>query len=110
MSARVSPETEPTPMGDDPIEQVRVAFAELCEGLDENATVTRAKFAVSQALDTISANAQLIAQHERGRQEQVRAERARRAEAERIQAEQDAAAKRDRVAARRAKQTRSSKK
>lgn len=97
-------ETDPTPMGDDPIELVRLAFAEACEGLERNATVIRAQAAVDQSLATISANAALIIQHERPRQEAVAKARAERADRERAEAERAASEKAQRVAARRARQ------
>jgi hypothetical protein len=94
-------------MGDadpDPVEAVRLAFAEACDGLPENATVLRAKAAVDQALATITAHARLIVEHERPRVAAVEAARAEAAAKRQAEAAAEASAKLERVRARKALQ------
>src|SRR5690242_13759638 len=100
MTARVSRETEPTPMGDDPIEQVRAAWNETIAGLERNATITRADAAVNAALDTVNAHARLVVEHEAPRQQAVAKARAEREAADKAKREREAKAKAERVAKR----------
>lgn len=88
----------------DPVELVRAAFAEACEGLEQNATVTRARTAVDQALATVNQWARLIVEIERPRQQAVAKARAEREAVARATAEREAAAKAERVQSRRALQ------